>query len=197
MTKAVLAVLLGLSLGWAGDAAPLDADTLDMVKAFLKMPTADLPTAHISRFMAVDPEALPKKLRQPYEGKRLELRTLVRLAEGKKRGVVRMPEADCSRSRDAEGSAISVLLMAGYQEISFEEEKYVEKETRCTERDLMCEFSLVVVVEKKGKPPVARARFFLHFRDPLFAIVGQYREGHAGQTHFFGLGVPTCAPRLK
>ena len=31
----------------------------------------------------------------------------------------------------------------------------------------------------------------------LMALVGQYRDGHSGQTHFFGLGAPTCAPRLN
>jgi ketosteroid isomerase-like protein len=60
----------------------------------------------------------------------------------------------------------------------------------------MCEFSLRVLVEKKGKPLTTRVRFFLHFRDPVFALVGQYRDGHSGQTHFFGVGAPTCAPRL-
>lgn len=195
--RAALILLLSAAPACSAGAVPPDDDTVEMVKAFLKMPTAELPAAHIPRFLAVDPRILPAKLRQPFLAKRLELRTLAHLAEGKKRGVVRMPAADCSVPDETEGETMWVMRMAGYEEISLNEEIFLEKETRCTQRDLMCEFSLRVVVEKKGKPPKSRPHFFLNTRDPLFGLVGKYRSGSKGETHFFGLGVPTCAPRLN
>jgi len=194
--KAALAVLLALAFAWGRDASSFDADTLEMVKVFLKMPTAEFPPEHIPRFLAVDPAALPKKLRQPFLAKRLELNTLRRLAEGKKRGGVRMPAEDCAIPKYDQGLLVKYLLIAGFKEISDDEEKFAEKQTQCTERDLMCEFSLLTVLVPEGKEK--RRRFFLHFRDPIFALVSQYREqGKAKQTNFFGAGAPVCAPRLK
>ena len=195
--KTILAVLLALSPAWAGAAAPLDADTLAMVTAFLKMETSALPVAHIPRFMAVDPESLPVKLRKPFEAKRLELKVLAHLSETKKHGIVRMPEANCSIPEDGGGMALGILKLAGFKEIRLEEEQFVEKETKCTQHDLMCEFSLKVLVSKKGKPPRTEVVYLLHSRDPLWALVARYQEGHSGETHFFGQGVPTCAPRLN
>ena len=148
----------------------------------------------------MDPEALPNKLQQPFLAKRLELNTLKRLAEGKKRGGVRMPAEDCAIPKDDQGLLATYLRIAGFKEISDDEEKFLEKQTKCTERDLMCEFSLLIIQEPKGKGKgkEKRRRFFLHFRDPIFALVDQYREqGNAKQTNFFGAATPVCAPRLK
>ena len=70
--------------------------------------------------------------------------------------------------------------------------------TQCTERDLMCEFTLQVVTGKAKKTGHARRFLFLHPKDPMFALVAQYREqGRVKQTNFFGIGSPVCAPRLK
>jgi hypothetical protein len=80
----------------AASASSLDTDTLAMVKAFLKLPTAQLPPEHIPKFLAVDPAALPKELRQNFLAKRIELFTLKKITDDKKKGGVRMPEADCS-----------------------------------------------------------------------------------------------------
>ena len=201
-------MLLAPSALWCGETAPspagdaaaaataLDPDTLAMVKAFLKLPTDQIPAAHIPRFLAVDPAALPAKLRQSFLAKRIELYTLKQLADGKKRGSVRMPEADCSIPKDTQGSAM-VLLMAGYEEINSNEEDYVMEQTKCTERDLMCEFTLQIVLPPKTKKGRQERRLFLHVNDPLFAIVGLYRGHGRASTHFFGLGGVSCAPRLK
>jgi hypothetical protein len=169
-------------------------DKVALVQAVLKTPTAELLPDLIPEFLAVDPAVLPPKLRRPFAAKRLELYTLKQIADGRKKGGVRMPEADCSIPKEAKGDSIGVLKMAGYEEISDEEEKFVEKETKCTEHDLMCEFSLQIVMERMGKAQETRHYYFLHTRDPLFGVVAQYRQGHSGQTHFFGLGVPVCAP---
>jgi hypothetical protein len=85
--------------------------------------------------------------------------------------------------------------MAGYETITDEEERWVMDKTKCTERDLMCEFSLQVVNVKAKKPGSEKRLLFLSPRDPIFALIGQYRAvGRVKQTNFFGLGTPTCAP---
>ena len=190
------AVFLVFSCAWAGetpDAA--DKDTLAMVETFLKLPTQNLPPEHIPRFLAVEPSALPKKIRTAFEAKRLELYTLKQMTDGKKKGSVRMPEKDCAVPRDAKSDSVKLLLMAGYLEIGQEEESFVMDETRCTERALMCEFSLQIVAGKAGRKGAARRRLFLHAKDPLFGLISEYREvGRRRQTNFFGEGHAVCSP---
>lgn len=180
----------------AAVSASLDSDTLDMVKAFLAVPTEQLPAEHIPRFLAVDPEALPVKLRQRYLAKRVELYTLKQIADGEKRGIVRMPEDDCAIPKDIHSGIITILKIAHYVEITEDEEKYLEDHTHCTERDLMCEFSLQLVVKREAKTKEPRRTLFLYVKDPLMNLVGRYREqGRDRQTNFFGVAGVSCAPR--
>lgn len=172
-------------------AARLDAETLAMVEAFLKIPTAALPPDSIERFINIESADLPKKLRQPYEAKKLELLTLRNIARSKKKGLLRTPETNCSAPPESQGRQAGILKMAGFEEISKDEKLFLMKETSCTEQELMCEFSMTVVVEKKGKQK--RWRYFLHGNDPLFALVAQARAGpRKGGTNFFGLSRPSC-----
>jgi hypothetical protein len=175
----------------------LDPDTLEMVKAFLKMPTKELPAEHVPKFLAVDPEALPKPLRKPFQAKRIELYTLKQLADGKKRGSVRMPEANCDIPKDTRSTSAATLRMAGYEEIEELEEDYVMQQTKCTEHDMMCEFTLQILMLPKSKNGGKTRLLFLYDEDPLFALVAQYRQHGQSSTHFFGLGGISCAPRLK
>ena len=181
----------------ATEAPSLDEDALAMVKAFLKMPTAQLPAAHIPKFLAVDPAALPEKLRQPFWAKRLELYTLKQLADGKKKGGVRMPEEDCSIPKDTRSTSAGPLRRAGYEEISGLEEDYVMEQTECTEHDLMCEFTLQILAPSRGMKEGHGRRLFLHQNDPLFAMVALYRQHGRASTRFFGIGGVNCAPRSK
>lgn len=201
MASLILSALLGLSLGWADEApAAVDKDTLAMVEAFLKLPTPSLPPDSIPRFLAVEPKALPKKQRTAFMAKRLELYTLRQMAEGKRKGNVRMPEKDCAVSQDAKSGVLRVLLMAGYVEISQDEENYLINETRCTEHSLMCEFSLQIVVETSGGKGAARRRLFLYPSDPAFALLADYRSmgGRRHQTNLFGDGARAmCASGSK
>jgi len=197
VAKVVLAFFLALCAPVAVRSAP-DTDTVAMVQAFLKMPTEKLPAEHIPRFLSVDPETLPAKLRRPFIVKRLELYTLKQLADGRKRGSVRMPEENCDVPKDAKSNSAAVLKMAGYEEILEGEESWVIQQTKCTEHDLLCEFSLQILLVREGQSKRTRRLLFLHEKDPLFALVAQYREGHVGSTKFFGIGgFPSCAPRLK
>jgi len=211
MLEMILTVILILAsaAGRCGEATPspgsdaaaaapaLDQDTLAMVKAFLRLPTDQIPAAHIPKFLAVDPAALPEMLRQRFLAKRLELFTLKQLADGKKKGSVRMPEADCAVPRDAQSKSAGLLGMAGYEEIKELEEDYVMEQTRCTEHDLMCEFTLQILAPPGDKKEGQGRRLFLHQDDPLFAMVTLYRRHGRASTHFFGLGGVSCAPRLK
>ncbi|MDD5657739.1 MAG: hypothetical protein PHF00_10855 [Elusimicrobia bacterium] len=194
---AALCLLLALPARAAEPAAKaLDDDTLAMVRAFLKTPTSDLPAEHVPRFLEVDPQALPPKLRRPFRAKRLELYTLKQIADGKRRGSIRMPEADCLVPKDATSAEVGILGMAGYVEITDDDELFLMRQTKCTEHDLMCEFSLRVVLDKENK--INRRRLFLHVKDPMMGLVGMRRAyGSVRQTNFFGAGFPSCASRLK
>jgi hypothetical protein len=186
--------LLALFLAGPAPAADADKATLKMVEFFIKAPVSELPPDHIEEFLAVDPDTLPKKLREPYKGKRLELYTLKQLSAGKKKGFFRMPEQDCAIPKDAKSNDIKALKFAGYEEIPEDEKDCVEKITHCNEHQLMCEFTLQIVIETVGKKKKERVRhIFLHQNDPLMAVVAQCRAGVGGQTNFFGTLKPSCA----
>ena len=211
MTGAILAALLALP--WAGtarsedvsQAAPaaagvLDADTLEMVEAFLKLPAEQLPAAYIPRFLAVDPAALPKKLRRPYEARRLELYSLKQLGQTRKKGNILLPDDHCEAPKEAKSQDIAVLKMAGYVEITEDEEIWLTQRTRCTEQDMLCEFTLQILDEKvgSGKKARPRRRYFLFCHvgcDPLMVLVGVHREHiNDPNTNFFGTGAgPVCS----
>lgn len=189
----IASIILAASASAGETKAPkkLDADTLAMVEAFLARPLNELPPEHIDRFVAIDPMALPLKLRAKYEARRLELYTLKSLAAGKKKGTVRMPEKECSVPEKTRAGGAGIYKMAGYEEVYDDDVSYLMKRTQCTEPELMCEFSLRVVVEKRGKRK--RVRYFLHSNDPLMALVAQYRSSKgARNTNFFGTMAPTC-----
>lgn len=186
------ALIAGIIL--AAEAAALDADTKAMVEAFLKMPVEQMPPDHIGRFMAVKAEDLPEKLRPKFEARKLELSTLRHISATKKKGFVRMPEKDCAVPDDTKAAGAAIFKLAGYGEIDEAEVLYLTDRTKCTVEELMCEFSLRVVVEKaaKGKK---KTTFMLHQNDVLWGMIAQYRSGSKGtQTNFFGLGGgPVCS----
>jgi hypothetical protein len=208
---AALSALLALSgpaSARAADPAPtsqdpagaLDEDTLAMVKAFLRMPTEQLPPEHIPKFLALDPAALPKKLRRPFEAKRLELYSLKQLGQTRKQGNILMPDDHCEVPKEAKSQDVSLLMMAGYKEITEDEEIWVGQRTRCTEHDMLCDFSLQILDERvgSGKKARRRRRYFLFCSlacDPLMVLVGVHRA-HVNDpnTNFFGTGAgPVCS----
>jgi hypothetical protein len=188
---ALLLLLLAASPVRAGDKA--SPETVREVEAFLKVPTSDLPPGRIDAFLAIDLDSLPAKLQVPFKAKRVELYTLKQLAEGKKKGTIRTPDANCDVPKDAKSGQAKVLLMAGYEEITDDELSCVMSRTKCSERELMCEFSLQEVIELVGKKKEKRYRFFFHTRDPIMAVVGGCRGGNGQQTNFFGRGAPICS----
>lgn len=195
--KRVLAAafLLGCLAGGARAAeVSADAETVKLVRFFIKTPTAELPPELVEAFLAVKSETLPKKLRRPYEAKKLELYTLKQLAVGKNKGDYRITAEDCSAPKEGRSQDAALLKQSGYVEIEEDEEQYLIDKTHCSQQKQMCEFTLQIIVETAGRR-IVRRRYFLHGKDPLMALVSEYRasKGHRN-TNFFGLGsYPTCA----
>jgi hypothetical protein len=185
-----LAVLL---LGAPARGAPDDAQ---FVEAFLKIEIARLPPEQIDRFVALDPAALPEKLRERFKARRLELRALKDVAAGKKKGNWRMPDAKCEIPHDSDAAELKVLGRAGYVEVEEEEVRWVSEKTKCSERDMLCEFTLKEL-DFKTKDGKSKRRYFLYCRascDPLMVLIGNYRaKVDDSQSHFFGLAGPTCS----
>ena len=181
-------ILAFASLSWGA----LDAETEKEVPRFVKMDVGDMTPGYIEHMLKVDAKDVPEKLRKKFEAKKLELYTMKQLGEGKRKGTIRMPEKDCAALSESKSQDIKALLMVGYTEVFDHEIVYLQKNTRCTERQMMCEFSLQIVLEKKAK--FTEKRYFLHAKDPLMALVSQYREkGGSRDTNFFGGGIfPTC-----
>lgn len=185
-----LIVLLVLGIAASSAAAPATKDEVALVEKFLKLPTSELQPAAIDKFVTIDPETLPKKLRKPYQAKRVELYTLKQLGEGKKKGLIRTVPDDCAEPTDAGSKDGSVLLMAGYEEVQGDDVNCVMERTKCTEREMMCDFTLRIVVERK--PKGKKYRFFFHPNDPLMAIVAACRKSTGGQNNFFSSVTATC-----
>jgi hypothetical protein len=93
---------------------------------------------------------------------------------------------DCS-----EKNFVKPLSMASffpdpdYEEVTEDDLKCVMEQTKCTEIDLGCRFSLLIFFEKK-KDRVLK----FNAVDPIMAKVAECR-GKGGTTHFFGMGY-TC-----
>lgn len=175
-------------------AAALDADTAKEIPRFVKLDVAGMTPAYIEHMVAVDAADVPAKYRKAFEAKKLELYTMKQLGEGKRKGTIRMPDKDCSIPKEGKSDDVKILLMSGYVEIYDNEETYLEEKTRCSQREMMCEFSLQVVHEHVPKKKEVRTRYFLYPKDALYALVEEYRaRGGNHDTAFFGSApFPTC-----
>jgi hypothetical protein len=191
-----LAALTALFLLVSAAEAAEKSHEVKMVEFFVKTPVQELPAENIDEFLAIDPAKLPAKLRTPFAARKLELQTLKQLNFGKKKGTIRTPEKNCSIPDEAKSDQPAALKMAGFEELTEDEEGHVLTTTECTERDLMCEFSMQIVLERDAKTKrVKRRRYYLYPTDPLMAIVASYRSGKGagGNTNFFGRGSVLCS----
>lgn len=191
MTALLLAGLLALPAA-AADKAAKEDDTKEFVEAVVKTPTAELPPSWVPRFMEADLEALPKALAAKARAKRIELYTLKHIAETKKRGTVRIPDDDCAAPKDTQSTDPGLLLGAGYFELTPDDLQCIKDKSKCTEHDLMCEFTLQILTErdKKGRK---KYRFFMHKNDPIASLAGACRGKAGGQTNFFGRANFVCS----
>jgi hypothetical protein len=168
----------------AAAVVPADKETIDLVNYFLKVELADASPKLIDPFLAVKIETLPKKLQGKAAAKQVEITALLRLSHVKKKGIfVQPPAEECS-----EASFVKPLNMAGffpspgYEVVTDDDLKCVMDQTKCTEDDLGCRFSMLIFYEKKKERVV---KFMAS--DPIMAIVAGCR-GKSGTTHFFGSG---------
>lgn len=196
MRRALLAALtlaaLAAGLARAADPAPAaDPDDIKLVRLFLKTPTADLPQEAIPHFLAIDPDTLPKSLRERFLGKRLELYSLKQIADNKPKGMIRSPAPECDVVQQAKSQDLAALRLAGYEEITADDERCLMKFTHCTERGLMCEFSLQVVDEHRKKGPTLR-HYFLFPNDPMQSVLVTCRPGYTPDNNFFSAMKPSC-----
>ncbi len=185
-----------LSLRAAESPKKATADQVKIVEFFIKTPVSQLPPDRVDDFMAVDVQTLPVKLREPYKARQLELYTLKHLAANNKKGLIRMPEKSCAIPDEAKSDKSGIMRAAGFMEIKEDEEQMLLEKTQCTERDLMCESSLQIVVERVPKTnKVKRRRYFLYTTDPLTALVAGYRSGKnvGGNTNFFSKAAMLCS----
>jgi len=184
----------------AAEKSAASPETLEMVDAFLKAKTEDLPADFIPAFMEVDPKSLPSRMRDRFLAKREELRALGRVAQShKKAGLRRLgkkeEEAQCVYKEGSE-QLVRMMKQTGFSPISDTEEEWLVKETKCTECELQEEFSLTIYfvpAKKKGGRPTRH--LLLHEKDILMGMVGRYRNGAetAFGTKFFGVGMtPAC-----
>lgn len=195
---AFLGMLVLLAAGVSGAARASEAadkDEIKLVEYVTRTDTSELNPALIPPFMKINPEALPGKLRMPYEAKRDELEVLAKLAEGRKKPPIRRagqePMETCMREKKPKKYVDMLTGMMGFFEIYEDEVEFLQKKTNCSFCELAEEFSFTPILqlpEKKKEKP--KKRYLLHIKDPLEAYVGQYRKsgGAKSGTNFFATG---------
>jgi hypothetical protein len=161
-----------------------DKSTVDLVNYFLKIDLADANSKLINPFLQVKTDTLPKKLQRKAAAKQVEIAALLRVHDIKKKGIFVQPMTDACTP----DSFIKPLSMASsfpdpnYETVTDDELKYVMDQTKCTEEDLGCRFSMLIFFEK-GKDRIVK----FNAVDPIMAKVAEYR-GKGGSSHFFGMG---------
>ena len=176
----------------ADSSGPDEATRIKIVEYMLKTPMNEANPDLVAGFMAIDATTLPKKLQDKARGKQMEISAIVKIHKGKKKGPFRFPAACQTKIYEgAEGMRIMKMIM-GNVEIDGDEEEYLELKGNCTEEQLMCEFSLnIVIMRTKGKPP--RKHYFLMESDPLMAWVAEKRGGGASAgNQYFQEMKPSC-----
>ncbi|MEK7389438.1 MAG: hypothetical protein AAB036_07055 [Elusimicrobiota bacterium] len=192
-----LVVLLAVSLSAAeGEkkSSSLDEKTrLKVVEYMLKTPVNEASPAVVKPFLALDPETLPKQQRAKVIAKQLEISTLLKLHDTKKKGSVLSPVEGCTVSTFLKPTKdIAAYIMAGFMEITEDEEKELMDRTLCHEVDLGCQFSLTIFHDAGSKKP---RRLFLAGNDPLWALVAAARAksgASIGGRGYFGIGLASC-----
>ena len=165
---------------------------LKLVEYILKTRTDSVDPSLVAPFMRIDTATLPKKMRNKALAKQIEIESFVKIRKGEKQGPFRYPSQACVPKRyGPEGVAIMAMI-PGNMEIETNEEDYLEKRSQCSENQLICEFTLnVVVIPRPGKP--ALKRYYLYGNDPLMAWVAEYRgRGAIMPTNYFQTLKPTC-----
>jgi hypothetical protein len=188
--------LIALLLCLAGTAAlgaepPDDATKLKIVEYMLKTPTEDASPAVIEPFLAIDPQTLPKKLQSKAYAKQLEVKTLLKLHDTKKKGSWLKPSEGCTADTFIKPTKeIPIYQSFGYAEVDQEDVDTVSKRTHCKEIEFGCQFSMIIFFDRDAKKPKPRRLFFMQ-TDPIMALIGA-AHSHVGGGNYFGGGL-SCA----
>ncbi|HVC09104.1 MAG TPA: hypothetical protein VNH15_04100 [Elusimicrobiota bacterium] len=180
----------------AGAKAKSEPKAVILVESFLKTPVSGLPPGQIDAFLKINPDALPRRLRDPYEAKKAQLEALRKVYEIDNRGP--RPGAptpkDCSVPLKGDLDLVHELEIGGFQEITRQEKDWIAQNTRCSQKDLMCQFSLTIVQRPKTRKKKPKTWYLLHEKDPLFMLVGMKRQGQVpqGSGSFGESSFPTC-----
>jgi hypothetical protein len=187
----VLALALLLALPAAAE-GPDEATRIKIAEYMLKTPMNEADPTLVSGFMKLDPDSLPKKMRDKVRGKQMEIDAVVKIHNGKKKGPFRFPSACQPKIYEGAEGVRVMQMIQGNGEIEPDEKDYIEHKTNCTEEQLMCEFSLnIVVIKRPRKPPLQR--YFLMTQDPLMALVAEKRGGGASAgNQYFQEMKPSC-----
>lgn len=199
MAVRMFALIACLSLSGAAAAEnrkpsrPDEKTQIKIAEYMLKTPMNEASPALVEPFLALDSETLPKRLREKARAKQLEIKTLLKLHDTKKKGSVLQPVEGCTVSSFLKPTKdIPLYRMMGFEEIFEDEEKEVMERTLCREVDLGCHFSLMIFYDAGSKKP---RRLFLHGNDPMMTLVAVARnKGKAtiGGNGYFGIGGVSC-----
>jgi len=189
---------LALFLCLAGFAVPAKAEGPDeatrikIAEYMLKTPMSEADPTLVSGFMKLDTSTLPKKIRDKARAKQMEIDAVVKIHAGKKKGPFRFPVSCQPKIYEGEEGLRAMKMIIGNEEIAQEEEEYLELKGNCTEDQLMCEFSLnIVLIKRPGKPPLKR--YYLMQQDPLMAWLAEKRGGGASAGNkYFQEMKPSC-----
>ena len=200
MTSLFLAGLLAFPAHAAkpkAAAAPKEAppanDDEKLVDYVIKSDTGELDPKVIPRLMELDLSKMSPGRRAGAQAKRLELKALRKSMESKTKPPIRRADKEPEKTCDSEeGTAQQAKVMQniGFMPVTRDEVAFLIQRTKCTECELAEEFTytkLLVPGDKAKKIP-AEAYMFVHAKDPLMALVTQYRNGGNGGTDFFSVG---------
>lgn len=191
MKALTLILCLAGFAGAAGSPGPDGKTRIKIVEYTLKTPLNEADPTLVSGFMKIDPETLPKNIRDKARAKQIEIDAIVKIHNGAKKGPFRFPTAcQPKRYRGSQGIRIMSMIISN-TEIEADEEEYLEKRSECSEDQLICEFSLnVVLIPRPGKAPLKR--YYLLAGDPLMAWIAERRGGGKSGGRYFQELKPTC-----
>lgn len=175
------------------DGGTADETQVKLAEVVIKTPTAELDPTLASAFLKQDAATLPKRLRAKARGKQIELRSLIAISEGKRKGAIRVIGTETCEEEKFTAADIGMLLQVGFVEAQEHGVDGASKQTNCSEQDMKCQFTLKVIIMPPGAKP--RRRYFFQEKDPMLAIVQLHEKaasGVGGQTNFFGAGYLAC-----
>lgn len=175
------------------DGGSADETQVKLAEVVIRSPTAELDPTLAGAFIKLDTQTLPKRLRAKARGKQIELRSLIAISEGKRKGAIRVIGTETCEEEKFTAADIGMLLQVGFVEAQEHGVDGASKQTNCSEQDMKCQFTLKVIVMPPGAKP--RRRYFFQEKDPMLAIVQLHEKaagGAGGQTNFFGAGYLAC-----